>query len=143
MEHSIYNTEDCRDDEFAFDDERRNLDKNLDGRIVVIADLGLWDGRHWGYKTIGWNLGSVLAVAQGDDFRLYYDSETDDVKMDDHHHDGTNHYTFRETRKGKDIEPLLDLIYAGKQTDEDIAKYTKPLGKYVRKIYGWKKAARK
>ena len=31
------------------------------------------------------------------------------------------------------------IIYSEKATQEDIDKYTKPLGKYVRKVYGWKK----
>lgn len=34
-----------------FDDEYANLNKKIDGRILVIADLGLWDGRKQGYKS--------------------------------------------------------------------------------------------
>ena len=35
------------------EDERVNLDIQLDRPILVIADLGLWNGRFSGYKEIG------------------------------------------------------------------------------------------
>ena len=34
------------------DDERINLNIQLNEPIIVIADLGLWDGRHQGFKMI-------------------------------------------------------------------------------------------
>ena len=34
------------------DDERLNLNKEIDGRILVIADIGRWDGRAQGYKIL-------------------------------------------------------------------------------------------
>ena len=34
------------------DDERMNLDIQLDKPILVIVDLGLWNGRYSGYKEI-------------------------------------------------------------------------------------------
>ena len=34
------------------DDERVNLDIDLGMPIIVIGDLGLWDGRRQGYKNI-------------------------------------------------------------------------------------------
>jgi len=34
------------------DDERANLNIQLDQPILIIADLGLWTGRHMGYKEI-------------------------------------------------------------------------------------------
>jgi len=36
-----------------FNDELENLDQELEGRIIAIADLGLWDGRKSGYKIGG------------------------------------------------------------------------------------------
>lgn len=128
---------------FTFTDESANLaTKKTNRNIIVIADLGLWDGRHMGYKVLpAGSLSKILSVAQGDSFKLYYDDETDNVVMEDSHHDGTNVYTFREARAKVDYDGLLDLIYFEKATDEDIGKYTTALGKYVRKIYGWKEAA--
>ena len=126
-------------DEFTLEDERVNLDKELGANILVIADLGLWDGRKPGYKVIGRNLKDIFNASCGDYQKIWHDPETDDILEDDIHHDGTNHYRFREIRAGVDMEPLLDAIYNGDFTEEDVAKYTKPLGKYVRKVYGWKK----
>lgn len=34
------------------DDERRNLDIQVGTPIIVIADIGRWDGRHTGYREI-------------------------------------------------------------------------------------------
>lgn len=142
MEHTIYNSE-SKTSESDFTDEQTNLDVELDGGdycIICIADLGLWYGRRPGYKMLPGNkVNQVLSQAEGDYYKVVYDSETDDVKATDIHHDGTNHYTFREVRKNKDISTLKTLIYNGKATQADIDKFTKPLGKYVRKVYGWKK----
>lgn len=142
MEHIIYDSE-SETSERDFDDENVNLDIELDNgfnTIICIADLGLWSGRKSGYKMLAGNkVNQVLSQAQGDYYKVVYDSETDDVKATDTHHDGTNYYTFRELKRNMDITILQDLIYYGKATQADIDKFTKPLGKYVRKVYGWKK----
>jgi hypothetical protein len=142
MEHIIYDSE--KDEEgWDFDAEQNNLNVEMGGEwgcMIVIADLGLWDGRHMGYRMMGGRtVNMAFSAFQGDSYELIYDSDTDDVKGVDHHHDGTNYYTFREVRRGKDISELQDLIYSERATQEDIDKYTKPLGKYVRKVYGWKR----
>ena len=146
MEHTIYDSE-SETSEYDFDDENVNLNIELDNgfnTIICIGDLGLWDGRKSGYKMLRGNkVNQVLSQAQGDYYKVVYDSETDDVKATDIHHDGTNYYTFREVRKNMDISILQDLIYNGKATQADIDKFTKPLGKYVRKVYGWKKDNKK
>lgn len=142
MEHIIYDSE-SETAELDYTDEQTNLDVELDGGygcIICIADLGLWDGRKSGYKMIGGKtVNQILTVQQGDYFKVFYDSETDDVKAVDTHHDGTNYYTFREIRHNMDITILQERIYNGTATKTDINKFTKPLGKYVRKVYGWKK----
>lgn len=142
MKHMIYDS-DTDTDGFTFTGESANLaTKKTKRNIIVIADLGLWDGRHMGYKVLSaGSLSKILSVTQGDSFKLYYDDETDNVVMEDSHHDGTNVYTFREARAKVDYDGLLDLIYFEKATEDDIDKYTTALGKYVRKIYGWKEAA--
>lgn len=143
MEHIIYNSED-EDSEFTFRDEFANLNKELDKWILVIADLGLWNGRKSGWRiSKAKNLQVILTFAQGDFYKVFYDSETDDVKADDVHHDGTNHYTFRGIKNNTDIGSLLTKIYLGEHTQADIDKYTVPLGQCVRKIYGWKKDIKK
>lgn len=142
MEHIIYDSEnDTEGIDFSYEQGKLNVE--LDGGygcMIVIADLGLWSGRHMGYRVMdGRTVSMAFSAFQGDSYKLVYDSDTDDVKGVDSHHDGTNYYTFREVRKGKDISKLEGLIYSEKATQEDIDKYTKPLGKYVRKVYGWKR----
>lgn len=129
--NSIYESVDT-----FYEDEKDNLCKTLDGRILAIASLGLWDGRKSGYKILGNRLYEVIDSFGCDDYEVYFDGHN--IKSTCHHHDGTNCMEFREIRENRNIQNLLDKIYNG----EDISRatinyYTKPLGKYVKEIYGW------
>ena len=42
------------------DDERCNLNKQVDGVIIVFGDLGLWNGRKQGYQILGNNIADIL-----------------------------------------------------------------------------------
>lgn len=53
----------CESNEMNFYDERANLNIQLPREIIVIADLGLWNGRFSGYKTIK-SGNSVIAYVQ-------------------------------------------------------------------------------
>ena len=69
------------------DDERSNLDNEVDGVIVAFADLELWHGHTQGYRIIGSNVADIL--------RSKYDAEwygdTCNIRGGELHHDGTNH----------------------------------------------------
>lgn len=126
---------DCTRDNL--EDERRNLDKELEGRILVIASLGLWNGRKQGYKTLGNNLNEIVDYFDCTEMKIYV--EDGKVLGRGVHHDGTNHYEFREIREDRNIHNLLRKIY---NADEDITRsqlnyYTKSLAPYVKNIYGW------
>lgn len=112
-----------------------NLDKELDGNIIVIADLHLWNGVRSGYKVIGNNLKNVLTSSVGSSYKVYCDAYN--VRAEDAHHDGTNTYMFREIKENVNIDILKDKIYNGTFTSADISRYTKSLRPYVAKIYGW------
>lgn len=116
--------------------EYMNLYKEC-GDILCIAELGLWDGKHPGYKILrGGNVRDILAVPCGDDVEFYCDRYN--VKCTDTHHDGTNHYTFREIREGVNIDKLCQKIYDGEEISAQLLnKYTKSLRPYVAKVYGW------
>lgn len=118
-----------------FEDELINLDKELPGNILVIADLGLWNGRRPGYRELGNNLNNILKVAVGDYFTVYYDG--DDIRATDIHHDGTNHYLFRLIRDDENIDILKKKIFDDTFTTEDIEQYTISLAPFVKEIYGW------
>ena len=120
--------------------EKGNLDKPLDGRILIVADMGLWTGRHSGYKIVETrNLNEVLQAACRDSlsYEVYFDGHN--VRANDGHHDGTNCYTFREIREDRNVDVLLSKIYDGTVTNADINRYTRSLGAYVKDIYGWGK----
>lgn len=115
-----------------FSDEQSNLDKNLDGEIVVIGTLGLWDGKKYGYKIIKEkNLSAVMEGNFCDNLTWYV--EDDEVMCKDVHHDGTNYYVYRMLK----IDSYDFEEYAWEHTLQDaVEKYTEPLGHYVKEIYG-------
>ena len=120
-----------------YDDESDNLDKQLEGRILAIASMGLWNGRKTGYKILSNNLNEVLTSTIGcDEKEVYFDGYN--IKAEGYHHDGHNYIEFREIREDKNIDKLLDKIYMNKPISRsELNYYTKPLGKYVKQIYGW------
>lgn len=120
-----------------YDDEQSNLYRILDGRILAIADLGLWNGRRSGYKILGTNLNEVLTTGIGcDDKEIYCDGFN--VLAKGYHHDGTNYVEFRELREDKNYDELLNKLYDNEPvTRAEIRKYTKSLLPYVKQIYGF------
>lgn len=118
-------------------EETRSLWKQLDGRILAIASMGLWNGKKTGYKILGDNLNEVLTSTIGcDEKEVYFDGHN--IKAEGYHHDGRNFVEYREIREDKNIDRLLNKIYDNEPvTRQMINYYTKPLGKYVKQIYGW------
>lgn len=119
-----------------FDDETYNLNKTLNGRILAIADLGLWNGRRTGYKILGNNLKEVLTSTIGcDEKEVYCDGRN--VYAHGYHHDGSNSVEYREIREDRNIENLLEKIYNNEPiTRKEINYYTKSLRPYIKQIYG-------
>ena len=76
------------------DDERMNLNIQLAQPIIVVGDLGLWNGRHMGYKEI--TSGNIRDCLFSDtDYSTWYVDKNGDMRCDAVHHDGTNHYLYR------------------------------------------------
>lgn len=120
-----------------FYDECMNLDKVVEGRILVIADLGLWNGRRSAYKIIdSGNIKDILGFTY-DCAEFYGDGYN--IRGTEVHHDGTNHYLYRVIREDRNIQNLLDDIYEGREyTMKKLNYYTKSLYKDVAKVYGWR-----
>ncbi len=118
-------------------DERMNLDKVVEGRILIIADLGLWNGRHSAYKIVGsGNIKDILGYTY--DYAEFY-GDGYNIRGTEVHHDGTNHYLYRVIREDRNIENLLDAIYNGEEiTSSKLNYYTKSLYKDVAAVYGWR-----
>lgn len=121
------------------DDERVNLDIQLNAPIVVIGDLGLWDGRRMGYKLI--NSGNIKdCLYDNNDCVEWWVDERNNLRAISSHHDGTNYHlyrVFKENATATQRKNFLDKVYHGKVTSRDITRYTRRLGDYIGKVYGW------
>lgn len=121
-------------------DERLNLNVHVGDEIVAIADLGLWNGRRQAYKVFKTGcVGDVLTSSC--DYVTWFVDETGEFRCDETHHDGVNHIRYRTWKKNasarqKDL--LLEKIYRGQATEDDIRKATKRVGPWVCDVYGWK-----
>ena len=120
-------------------DERRNLDVQFSQPIIVIGDLGRWNGRVTGYKMI--DSGNITDCLYSDtDYTEWYVDKYGDLRANAVHHDGTNHYLYRVFKDGvtdTQIENLQDKIYNGKATRADITRVTKRLGDDIAGVYGF------
>lgn len=119
-------------------DERANLDKVVDGRILVIGDIGRWNGRVSGYKIIdSGNIHDIL-YSECDYVEWYGDGYN--IRSVGIHHDGRNYAEYRVIREDRNIENLLNDIYDGKEISRaKLNYYTRSLYPYVAKVYGWRK----
>ena len=122
-----------------YDDQYRyNLNKELDGKIIAIANIGLWNGRRSGYKLMGYNLNNILDSFSCDYIKVYADRYN--IHSEASHHDGTHYVTFRMIKPNlsdEQVENFLNKLYNGTHTKRDITKYTSSLVKEVNKVYGW------
>lgn len=120
------------------EDERMNMDKDVEEDIIAIGSLGLWHGRVMGYKEIGNNLKDCLSTDC--DYVEWYVDGRKNFRMTGHHHDGTNYVLYRMWKEGLSTEQkdnFLDKIWRGKATMKDVSRYTRRLGDVIGKIYGW------
>ena len=120
-------------------DERVNLNVQLSQPILVIADIGRWNGRVSGYAEI--KSGKICDCLYTEmDMCEWYVDKYGDLRADAVHHDGRNHYLYRAYKSGAteaQIERLKEKIYDGVATRADIERVTKRLGDDIGKVYGW------
>lgn len=121
------------------DDDRCNLNIKLNGPILVIADIGRWNGRFSGYREIeSGNISDCLYTDM--DYATWYVDKNGDFRCDAIHHDGTNHYLYRTYKDGvSDYQKdrLKEKIYEGTATRADITRITRRLGDEIAKVYGF------
>ncbi len=117
------------------DDERDNLNKQLDVPILIIGDLGFWNRRANGYKIGRANLNAIFDI--GDDLIKFYD-DGHEIRAAGCHHDGRSYYLFRAARPGRDLNKLLNAIYHGEHiTPQKLNYYTRSIRPDVATVYGW------
>lgn len=123
------------------EDEKTNLNIDVGEEIIIIADLGLWDGRRQAYKLLNkTNIADCFGGTCGD-YVTWFVDDRGDLNCIDCHHDGTNLYLYRAWKFGiseTQKENFLYKVYRGKATRADITKYTRKIGTYVADVYGWK-----
>ena len=122
------------------EDERVNLNIKLSAPILVVGDLGLWNGRVGGYKEI--ESGNIADCLYSDcNIAKWYVDELGDLRFEGAHHDGHNSYLYRvwkDNASETQQENLKEKIYNGTATRRDITRLTKRLGDYIGEVYGWK-----
>ena len=121
------------------DDERMNLDVQLSQPILVITDIGRWDGRYSGYGEI--QSGKISDCLYSNlDYATWYVDQLGDLRCDAVHHDGANHYLYRAYKPGvreSQIDLLKEKLYRGIATRTDITRVTRRLGDDVARVYGF------
>lgn len=121
------------------DDERANLDLYVGSPILVLADLGLWNGRHRGHGEI--KSGNLMDCLKTDcEYAEWYVDKDGEFASRRIHHDGTNYYRYRRylpDTTEDEIEDLKEKLYDGTATEDDINGVTEPLGSLVEAVCGW------
>ena len=125
-----------------FEDERVNLNILLDDDIIILADIGRWDGRHRGYKELhSNNIADCLQFAEDCDYAEWWVDSYGNLKSRQSHHDGTHYLLYRAWKKGvteKQKESVLEAIRRSTISQRTLRRYTEGIGKYVAEVYGWR-----
>lgn len=133
----IVSDEEWADEVYGYlDDERHNLNKHIDGVIMVFADLGLWYGRRQGYQILGSNIADILH-SQCDEAEWYGDGYN--IRGRVIHHDGTNYVLYRIAKDRDEAERIAAKIYSGEIDEEGFRRRTRSLYPYVADVYGWRR----
>ncbi len=111
------------------------FDKDLPEDIIILATLGLWDGKHHAYKEMhSNNLQDCFYLTRDCGFGEFYVDSHKNLRSRQSHHDGTNYYCYRMWKEGlsdTQKQNFLEKVYQGKETSADISRYTKRLGDLV------------
>ncbi len=120
-------------------DERANLNIQLSQPILMIVDMGRWNGRFQGYSEIpSGKISDCLYSSM--DYITWFVDRNGDLRCEAVHHDGTNYYLYRVYKDGvteAQMDRLKEKIYNGTVTRSDIARITRRLGDEIGKVYGW------
>lgn len=121
------------------DDERCNLDINVGEEIIVLGDLGLWNGRAHGYRII--RSGNIKDCLSDEDCSYcHWYCDRYDMRCTGAHHDGRNYYLYRTWAKGlsdDQKETFLEKVYRGTVEHKDVLRYTRSIRPWVSAVYGW------
>lgn len=126
-------------DRMDFDDLYTQCNIQLEDDIIVIADIGRWNGRRSGYQII--NSGNIQDIFSTNcDYAMWYVDSHKNLRFEGAHHDGRNYHlyrTWKNTVSEEQKENFLDKIYYGEVTSRDITRYTKRIGGIVLEKLGY------
>ncbi len=110
--------------------------------ILVIGDLGLWNGRRTGYKLISsGKLSHCLRFGRSCESGRWYVDGCGDFRGEFHHHDGTNRHLYRGVKDANSaaLRRLLNQIADQKPINPGLlSRTTYRLGDLIGDVYGWK-----
>lgn len=119
--------------EDQLNDEKVNLNIDVNGIIVCFADIGRWNGRVSGFKELGSNISNILQpMVKSHSFCHWYLNDEDDICCDESHHDATNHYKYRLVTQ----DDLNEADYQDKPY-EWLLKRSASIAPQVKEVYGW------
>lgn len=127
------------DNDYNYDCERSNLDKDIDGYIIALGHRSshygaiCGNGRE-GTKLVGYNIADILETS-GDSVKWWAEDYNIHGRTGDH--DGSWSIVYRVCKDSYEAERLQDLAYMGKLDNADIMARTKSLYPYIAQIYGW------
>ncbi len=116
------------------DGERANLNKDVDGYVVYLIDVGRWNGRHYGLGVEGRKVNSIL-YSNCECCKWYCDRWN--VRSVEAHHDGRNYTLYRVVDSLDKVEWLKEMLLQGKLDEKKFMRHTKSLRPYVAKVYGF------
>lgn len=125
--------------ELNLDDLRTNLNIQLDTPILILADIGYWNGCVRGYKEIhSGNLKDIFYAQVNGMSDQHWFCDGYNICCQETHHDGTNYYIYRAIRNKDNMEGLYEKILNREEvTSSTLNYYTKSLAGVVAKIFGF------
>lgn len=117
------------------DDERGNLNKEVEGVIIAFADVGRWNGRRQGYRILGSTINDIFNISE--DNNEWY-SDGNNIRGILTHHDASHYVLYRVAKDRETAERIAEQIYNREIDEAGFRKRTRSLHPYVAEIYGWK-----
>lgn len=116
----------------------RCASQSLPGKFLVVADLGLWDGRHAGGKIFD-SLEQALKTCADrmDNFDVYED-RYGNLLAAGHHHDGSNYFRiYKLTAKGEEYARIHQYDLTDRELHGKLMRNEYRRAIRLRKVFGW------
>lgn len=122
-------------EEFEYDELSYSLKQPQFEDLLVLADIGLWNGRRVGYKEC-----SGDSITNGEYDYFTYSVEKGNLRVKGIHHDGTNFMLVRRWRENMSFdsrERFMSHLYNGTATPSMTNYYTEAIGNELMEVLGW------